>query len=186
MRCKNVTTIFIVAATVICPKTIKLSWVGSGHKAPYLQAPTASQHSQPAAVKGLRSFVGAYKVLSRVLPDCSQLVDALKSAMANLQSHDHVKWDECLRQRFTVAQDALSSHKSILLPRASDQLWIVTDGSVTKLRLGATLYVISHDLLYLAGFYSSKLRKHQVRGLPRKVETLSIAAAVKNFSPVII
>lgn len=93
-----------------------LSWVGSGHKAPYL------------SVKGLRSFIGAYKVLSRILPHYSQLVDPLESALANLQSHDHVKWDECLRQRFAAAQDALKLHKSIVLPRASDQLWIVTDG----------------------------------------------------------
>ena len=132
------------------------------------------------------SFIGAYKVLSRVLPHCSQLVDPLESALANLQSHDHVKWDECVCQRFTTAQDALNSHKSIVLPCASDQLWIVTDGSVTKRGLGATLYVTHQDHLHLAGFYSSKLRKHQVTWLPCEVEALSIAAAVKHFSPFII
>ena len=85
----------------------------------------------PESVKGMRSFIGAYKVLSRVLPHCSQLVDPLESSLANLQSHDHVQWDNNLRQKFTAAQDALNTHKSIVLPRASDQLWIVTDGSVT-------------------------------------------------------
>ena len=140
----------------------------------------------PESVKGLRSFIGAYKVLNRVLPHCSQLVDPLESALTNLQSHDHVKWDERLRQRFIAAQDALNSHKSIVLPRASDQLWIVTDGSVTKRGLGATLYVTRQDHLHLAGFYSSKLRKHQVTWLPCEVEALSIAAAVKHFSTFII
>ena len=51
---------------------------------------------------------------------------------------------------------------------------------------GSTLYVTRQDRLLLADFYSSKLRKHQVTWLPCKVEALSIAAAVKHFSPFII
>ena len=43
-----------------------------------------------------------------------------------------------------------------------DVLWIVTDGSVSKRGLGATLYVMRNTKLLLAGFYSAKLRKHQV------------------------
>ena len=129
------------------------------------------------------SFNGTYKVLSRVLPHCAQLVDPLKSSLADLQSHDHIQWHDNLRQKFTAAQDALHTNKSIILPRASDQLWIVTDGSVTHHGLGATLYVTCQDSLLLAGFFSSKLRKHQVKWLPCEVEALSIAAAVKHFSP---
>ena len=76
---------------------------------------TALATCRPAeSLKGLRSFIGAYKVLSRVLPHCSQLVDPFESALGNLQSHDQVKWDECLRQRFNAAQDALNLHKSIV------------------------------------------------------------------------
>ena len=132
------------------------------------------------------SFIGAYKVLSRVLPHCSQLVDPHKSSLADLQSHDHIQWDDNLRQKFITAQDALHTHKSIALPHASDQLWIVTDGSVTQRGLGATLYVTRQDSLLLAGFFSPKLRKHQVTWLPCEVEALSIAAAIKHFSPFII
>ena len=177
------------AKTVICPKTTTiLGWIwsqGSLSASPHRIAALATC-CPPESVKGLRSFIGAYKVLSRVLPHCSQLVDPLESSLADLQSHDHVKWDDSLHQKFTAAQDALNSHKSIVLPRASDQLWIVTDGSVTQRGLGATLYVTRQDRLLLAGFYSSKLRKHQVTWLPCEVEALSIAAAVKHFSPFII
>ena len=63
---------------------------------------------------------------------------------------------------------------------------MVTDGSVTKRGLGATLYVSCASRLHLAGFYSGKLRKHQVTWLPCEVEALSIAAAIKYFSPFII
>ena len=97
-----------------------------------------------------------------------------------------MQWDDILRQQFVTAQQVLKSHKSIVLPRPSDQLWIVTDGSVTKRGLGATLYVTRNDRLHLAGFYSAKLRKHQVTWLPCEVEALTIAAAVKYFSPFII
>ena len=48
------------------------------------------------------------------------------------------------------------------------------------------MYVSRSSCLHLAGFYSGKLRKHQVNWLPCEVEALSIAAAVKYFSPFII
>ena len=80
----------------------------------------------------------------------------------------------------------ISNHKSIVLPCLSDTLWIVTDGSVTKRGLGATLYISHVSHLHLAGFYRGKLRKNQVTWLPCEVEALSIAAAVKYFSPFII
>ena len=76
--------------------------------------------------------------------------------------------------------------KSIVLSCPSDILWIVTDGSVTKRGLGATLYVSRAGHLHLAGFYSRKLRKHEVTWPPCEVEALSITAAVKYFSPFII
>ena len=114
---------------------------------------------------------------------CCVLGDLIQEG---LQSSDKLLWDENLTFRFTSAQEYLSKHKSIVLPRPSDTLWIVTDGSVTKRGLGATLYVTRDSHLYLAGFYSAKLRKHQVTWLPCEVEALSIAAAVKHFSPFII
>ena len=79
-----------------------------------------------------------------------------------------------------------SSEMTTFVRNSSDQVWILTDGSVTRRGLGATLYVTRQDRLLLAGFFSSKLRKHQVTWLPREVEALSIAAAVKHFSPFII
>ena len=80
----------------------------------------------------------------------------------------------------------MTSHRSITLPQPSDQLWIVTDGSVSQHGIGATLYISRNDKLRLAGFFSAKLRKHQVTWLPCEIEALSISAAVKHFSPYII
>ena len=48
------------------------------------------------------------------------------------------------------------------------------------------MYVSRENKLFLAGFFSAKLRKHQVTWLPREIEALSITAAIKHFSPYII
>ena len=68
--------------TVICPKSTSiLGWIWSQGKL------TASPHRiavlamcpPPSTVKGLRSFIGAYKVLSRVLPNCSDTLSNTQS-----------------------------------------------------------------------------------------------------------
>ena len=175
--------------TIICPKsTTILGWIwsqGTLAASPHRIA-VLSSCPPPQSVKGLRSFIGAYKVLGRVLPNCSDVVDPLECALTGLQSNDKLLRDENLTLKFKTAQEHLSTHKSIVLPCPSDILWIVTDGSVTKRGLGATLYVSRAGRLLLAGFYSGKLRQHQVTWLPCEVEVLSIAAAVKYFSPFII
>ena len=175
--------------TVICPKTTSvLGWIWSQGRLsanPHRIAALASC-PPPSTVKGLRSFIGAYKVLSRVLPNCSNVIAPLECALTGLQSSDRLLWDENLTSRFKSAQDFLSNHKAIVLPRPSDTLCVVTDGTVTRRGLGATLYVSRTNQLHLASFFSAKLRKHQVTWLPCEVEALSIAASVKHFSPFII
>lgn len=137
-------------------------------------------------MKGLRSFIGAYKSLSRVLPNCSKGIDPLECALTGLQSSDRLLWGENLSSRVKSAQGFLSNHKAIVLLCVSVTLWVVTDGSVTKIGLGATLCVSRSNQLHLACFFSTKLRKHQVAWLSCKVEALSIAASVKHFSPFVI
>ena len=57
---------------------------------------------------------------------------------------------------------------------------------LTSQGICATMYVSRQNKLLLAGFFSAKLRKHQVTWLPCEIEALSIAAAIKHFSPYII
>lgn len=47
------------------------------------------------------------------------------------------------------------------------------------------MYAMREGKLNLAGFFCAKLRKHQVTWLPCDIEALSIAAAIKHFSPFI-
>ena len=48
------------------------------------------------------------------------------------------------------------------------------------------MYVSRENKLLLAGFFSAKLRKHQVTWIPCEIEALSIAAAIKHFGLYII
>ena len=137
-------------------------------------------------VARLRSFIGAYKVLSRVIPRCSSYLAPLDAVAAGRPSQESINWIDDLRAAFRSAQNALSSALTITLPRPEDQLWIVTDGAVRDPGIGATLYVMRGDKLCVPGFFSTKLWGCQTTWLPCKVEALSIAAATKHFSPYLI
>ena len=121
---------------------------------------------EPDTVTRMRSFIGAFKVLSRVIPGCSSLLAKLDDAVAGRESKESIQWSDDLRASFRKAQAALSTARTISLPIPSDQLWIVTDGALRNPGIGATLYVTHNDKLRLAGFFSAKLRGSQVTWLP--------------------
>ena len=175
--------------TVVCPKTTTiLGWIwssGTLHASPHRIA-TLSTCAIPGRVSELRSFIGAYKVLARVLPNCASVISPLDDIVTGRQSTDSIVWSDESRSAFANAQSALSAARTIMLPRPDDQLWIVTDGAVKNRGIGATLYVTRQTKLCLAGFFSAKLWGRQPTWLPCEVEALSIAASTKHFSPYLI
>ena len=125
-------------------------------------------------------------MLSHVIEGSAVLLSPLESITAGAQSNSLIVWSENLLTSLHKAQQALSTSKTIVIPRPEDQLWIVTDGSVKMTGLGATLYALRNNKLHLAGFFSAKTRKHQVTWLLCEIEALSIASAIKHFAPYII
>ena len=174
--------------TIIAPKqTSILGWIwklGTLSANPHRIASLASC-SPPTSVSGLRSFIGAFKVLSRVIKGTASILAQLDDAVAGMESKSKINWTDDLQHSFQLAQKSLSSNHTITLPRPADQLWIVTDGA-QKFGLGATLYITRGSSLLLAGFFSAKIRKNQSTWLPCEIEALAIAAAIKHFSPYII
>ena len=140
----------------------------------------------PNTVGSMRSFIGAYKVLFRVLPKCSAYLSRLDDTTAGRQSSEVITWTDELCESFQRAQHALSSSCVISLPKLSDQLWIVMDEVVRQPGLGAPLYITREGKLRLAGFFSAKLHGSQTTWLPCEVEALFMAATTKHFSPYII
>ena len=175
--------------TIICPKTTTiLGWIwtaGSLSASPH-RLTTLATYPEPTTVARLRSFIGAYKVLSRVIPGCSGYLAPLDAVTAGRPSHESITWTDHLRAAFRCAQNALSTALTITLPRPEDHLWIVTDGAVRDPGIGATLYVTRRDKLHVSGFFGAKLRGSQTTWLPCEVEALSIAAKTKHFSPYLI
>ena len=118
--------------TVICPKyTTILGWVwyqGKLSASPHRVA-VLSSCPPPTTIKSMHSFIGSYKVFSRVLPYCSSLIAPLKCSISGLQSQDKLALDNSLLHWFQIAKQPLTSTKAITLSCSSDTLWIVTNGS---------------------------------------------------------
>ena len=83
--------------TRACPKTTTiLGWVwtqGTLHASPHRIA-TLSSCVHPHTVLGLRSFIGAYKVLGRIIRQCSKVLPPLESCIAGRKSQDVLHWPD--------------------------------------------------------------------------------------------
>ena len=143
-----------------------------------------SKCTRPVTVKDMRSFLGAYKVLSRVIPKCSQFLQKLNRATSGKVSHQKIVWDEELDKEFVKAQKHLQSSKVIWLPRENDELFIVTDGATENpVGISATLYIRRDGQLRLSGFFSQQINTVQTeKWFPCEVEGLAIATSIKFFN----
>ena len=173
--------------TTICPKSVSiLGWVwemgsisASSHR-----ISTLATVDPPQTVGKLRSFVGSFKYLSRVMRSYSEVLHPLEEVIAGRNSSEKIAWTDNLVAAFRRAQDHLKSSKTLTMPRRDDQLQIVTDASNTG--IGAALFVLRGGEPQIAGFFSSRYKKHQTAWMPCEMEALSISAAVTHFAPYIV
>jgi len=177
--------------TVILPRsTTILGWIWNQGTltASCHQISPLIQCDLPRTVKNLRSFIGAYKALSKVIKDASRTIAPLDTLTAGRSSSDKVVWSESALEAFEAAKQSLKLTKTIAIPKRDDQLWIVTDGAQIPAGIGSTLYITRNDSdkPILAGFFSAKLKQHQPRWLPCEIEALSITASCNHFRPLII
>jgi len=91
---------------------------------------TLSSCPNPDTVGRMRSFIWAYKVLSRLFLRCSAYLAPFDNATAGRQSQEAISWTDELWSSFNKAQHTLSSSHTITLPRPEDQLWIMTNGAL--------------------------------------------------------
>ena len=105
--------------TTIAPQTtIVLGWLwrqGTIQVSPHRIAALAAV-TPPKTVRALRSFIGSYKVLSRVLQNYSAKMQPLDQEVAGRQSNELVTWTDALLEVFHSAQLALKSCKVVTLP----------------------------------------------------------------------
>ena len=74
----------------------------------------------PATVKGLRSWIGAYKHVKSYIPNYSMFLSPLETIAAGSESKERILWTEGLDQIFLAAQTALANPKAITILLASD------------------------------------------------------------------
>ena len=176
--------------TIINPKSTNiLGWVWSQGTL------SASPHSictlqtckRPDTVTQLRSFIGAFKVLARVVPGSAEIMAPLDNITAGRPSAENINWSSQNEDAFSKAQKYISKATTITLPRKSDKLWIVLDATTKKPAVGSTLYIErSNKEFIIAGFCSAKVKGSQIDWLPCEREGLAIGGSVKYFQPFII
>ncbi|CAH1266400.1 B4GALNT2 [Branchiostoma lanceolatum] len=175
--------------TIICPaKTTILGWHWDQGKisASHHTLCTLSTTPPPPSVTALRSFIGSYKALPRVIPGTSVLLGPLDYMVAGRSSSDMIQWTDDQLSVFRKAQQGLKSHQAVVLPRPDDELWLVTDAAVRPTGIGATLFIRRDNNTRVAGFFSCKLKKYQRQWLPCELEALAITSALKHFKPYLI
>jgi len=176
--------------TIINPKTVNiLGWVWTeGVLSVSPHAVTSLMTCQkPQTVKQMRSFVGAYKVLARVIPKCAIIIATLDDMTNGKPSAEKLVWNDELIRCYEAAQKALATATPIILPRASDQLWIVCDAANAKPGISSTLYITRSNSKKprIAGFFSAKLKGNQIGWLPCEREALCIGSSISHFQPFI-
>ena len=174
--------------TVICPvETDILGWIWrngtlsiSSHKISALLSA-----EPPKTCSAMRSYLGAYKALSRCIPQYASLLSPLEESLKGLQGNQMIPWTDELHSFFSKAQEALRSPRVITVPTRSDRLVITTDGSPVNKGLGATLFADRNGKRLVAGFFSMKMKSHQEGWYPCEFEALAISAAIEHFAPYI-
>lgn len=76
------------------------------------RTPTLSTCSQATTVKALPSFLGAYKFIGRLIPNCSSFLSALEILIADKTSQSDIMWTEDMSNIFCRTQQHLHNHKS--------------------------------------------------------------------------
>ena len=139
----------------------------------------------PETVKALRSFIGCYKFMSRVLPFYADMLHPLDEACSSSKSADKIQWTDKLTACFEKAKEHLREAQTVVLPRYDDQLHIITDAAVRCSGIASALYVVRSGKPRLAGYFNAKRKSHQAGWLPCEVEALSIGCGIKHFAPYI-
>ena len=169
--------------TKICPTTASIlgwEWESGSIRPGNHRINALLSCDPPDTVKGLRSYLGCFKYISRVLPKYGEILHPLEDIVAGELSADKIVWTEELLASFSKSKEHLKKVRAIVLPKRSDQLHLVTDASSRG--LAGTLYVVRNNKPSVAGFFSAALKRNQSKLSTCELEALSIAANLKHFS----
>ena len=172
--------------TVIAPrKTTVLGWIwecGTISAPPHKVSPLICA-DPPKTTSAMRSYIGAYKALSRCIPGYSSVMAPLENCIKGKDGKDNISWDPNLVAHFHNAQKALQTPSVLTIPTPSDKLTMTVDASPLNDGICATLFVARNGKLLVADNFSLKLKSHHTSWEPCELEALAITAGIKHFSP---
>lgn len=97
-----------------------------------------SSVAPPKTCTAMRSFIGAFKAISRCIKSYASLLSPLEEATKGLEGNNRINWTPDLTKHFNNAQAALKSPSTLTIPKPSDHLVLTVDASPVNKGLGAT------------------------------------------------
>ena len=76
--------------------------------------------------------------------------------------------------------------RQVTIPLPDDKLIITNNGAVVNGGIGAVLYIVRENNMQVGRFFSIKLKPHQRKWLPCKIEVLAISSSITHWAPCII
>ena len=144
----------------------------------------------PNTVKKMRSFIGAFKQFSDLVPGYAKLLHPMELVAAGKESREPIEWTEDLTKVFKLAQEATRNLEAVTVPRPDDKLHTYSDYSEEGRAVGGKMVIErkteAGTELFLAGHYSVILDKFKARWLPCEGEAAGIKAVLNHFKPWII
>ena len=174
--------------TIVLPKdTIILGWIwhsGTLACSPHKLTPL-SVVDPPKTATSMRSFLGAYKAISRCIPKYASLAAPFEDAIKGLQGAQLITWSPELKNAFSTLQSSLKNPQILTIPCPADMLIMTVDASPLNNGISSTLFIRRAGNRLLAGFFSMKMKDHQIRWMPCEHEALAIAGGINHFAPYI-
>ena len=178
-------------ATIIAPTKLilwgwKLSnqgWLPTGH----VKSSLASA-DLPSTVKKLRSFIGAFKQLSRCVEGYASKLGPLEDLHAGKNSNEKISWTKESTEHFENIKKSLSDLSTISVPRPDDKLVLFSDWCQQEKAIGGRMEI--HRLMpdgstkiLNGGHFSARANGFQKQWLACDGESLAIRTTIKHFLP---
>ena len=174
---------------IICPlKTVLFGWELNGTE----WRPTSQTTStlvaaeRPSTVKGLRSFLGAYKQFSDCVDGYAMVLHDLESIVGGRASVERINWTDHLKEVFESAKKAAGDITGVHVPRSTDTLHIYSSYKADTRAVGGKLVIVREEdgiIRYLhGGYFSVILDKFKSSWTPCEAEAAGIRLTVQHFA----
>ena len=176
----------------VCPtRTILFGWeLNKGEWKPTIHTTSALVNAvQPSTIKGLRSFLGAFRQFAECVRDYARILHGLEQLVGGRTSLEKIVWTKESSALFESAKCAAGSIVGTFVPRPSDTLHTYSDYSADARAVGGRMVinrVVDGVLRELhGGYFSVILDRFKEHWIPCEAEAAGIRLVLQHFAPYI-